>query len=91
MALRRAQPDASLRHRVEEAGLGKIARDVSLLAQTEVGEAAEGTGGGSSATPHKRNPVNASVVLAAAVRAAATMLEGLVINPSPMRLRQIRP
>lgn len=52
--------------------LGKIARDVSLLAQTEVGEAFEAGGegrGGSSTMPHKRNPVGASVALAAAVRA----------------------
>jgi 3-carboxy-cis,cis-muconate cycloisomerase len=60
--------------------LGKIGRDVSLLAQTEVGEAAEGKGGHSSAMPHKQNPVNASVVLAAAVRApglVATMLAAM--------------
>jgi 3-carboxy-cis,cis-muconate cycloisomerase len=60
--------------------LGKIARDVSLLAQTEVGEAAEGRGGGSSAMPHKQNPVAASVALAAAVRApglVATMLAAM--------------
>jgi 3-carboxy-cis,cis-muconate cycloisomerase len=60
--------------------LGKIARDVSLLAQTEVGEAAEGKGGHSSAMPHKQNPVHASVVLAAAVRApglVATMLAAM--------------
>ena len=60
--------------------LGKIARDVSLLAQTEVAEAAEGIGGHSSAMPHKQNPVNASVVLAAAVRApglVATMLAAM--------------
>jgi 3-carboxy-cis,cis-muconate cycloisomerase len=57
--------------------LGKIGRDVSLLAQTEVGEAAEGRSGGSSAMPHKQNPVGASVAIAAAVRApglVATML-----------------
>ena len=60
--------------------LGKIARDVSLLAQTEVGEAAEGKGGHSSAMPHKQNPVNAAAVLAAAVRApglVATMLAAM--------------
>jgi len=60
--------------------LGKIARDVSLLAQTEVGEAAERKGGHSSAMPHKQNPVHASVVLAAAVRApglVATMLAAM--------------
>ena len=49
--------------------LGKIARDVTLLAQQEVGEAAEGGGpgrGGSSAMAHKRNPVAAISVLACA-------------------------
>ena len=60
--------------------LGKIGRDVSLLAQTEVGEAAEGRSGGSSAMPHKKNPVGASVAVAAAVRApglVATMLAAM--------------
>ena len=54
--------------------LGKIARDVSLLAQTEVGEVlepAESGRGGSSTLPHKRNPVGAAVVLAAAIRVPA--------------------
>ena len=53
---------------------GKIARDLALLAQTEVGEAAEGAApgrGGSSTMPQKRNPVSASVALAAAGRAPA--------------------
>ncbi|HEX5585200.1 3-carboxy-cis,cis-muconate cycloisomerase [Gaiella sp.] len=50
--------------------LGKIALDVTLLAQTEVGEVAEGgDGGGSSAMPQKRNPVGA-VLTAAAARTA---------------------
>lgn len=51
--------------------LGKIARDWSLQAQGEVGELAEPSGGGrggSSAMPHKRNPVSAMVALAAAQR-----------------------
>ena len=65
--------------------LGKIARDVTLLAQSEVGEVSEGGGpadaradqrgadqqapaasprrGGSSAMPHKRNPVAAIAIL----------------------------
>ncbi len=63
--------------------LGKIARDVALLAQTEVQEAAEaaGEGGGSSTMPQKRNPVKAARVLAAAVRApglVSTILSGMV-------------
>jgi 3-carboxy-cis,cis-muconate cycloisomerase len=51
--------------------LGKMARDVSLLMQNEVGEAAEPGGegrGGSSTMPHKRNPVACSLALAAAHR-----------------------
>ncbi len=51
--------------------LGKMARDISLLMQGEVGEAAEPSGqgrGGSSTMPHKRNPTGCSLTLAAAVR-----------------------
>jgi 3-carboxy-cis,cis-muconate cycloisomerase len=47
--------------------LGKIALDVTLLAQTEVAEVAEPAGegrGGSSTLPHKRNPVGAVLVVA---------------------------
>lgn len=48
---------------------GKIARDITLLMQTETGEAfepaAEGRGG-SSTMPHKRNPVAAASALACA-------------------------
>ena len=54
------------------AALGKAARDVSLLMQAEVREAAE-PGGGSSTMPQKRNPSGCAVVLA-----AATRLPGLV-------------
>jgi 3-carboxy-cis,cis-muconate cycloisomerase len=49
------------------AALGKIATDVMLLAQTEVGEVAEAAGGASSTMPHKRNPV-AAVLANACVR-----------------------
>jgi len=62
------------------AALGKIARDVTLLAQSEVGEVSEGGAaqargpdpqapapsprrGGSSAMPHKRNPVASIAIL----------------------------
>jgi len=51
--------------------LGKMARDISLLMQGEVGEAFEPEApgrGGSSAMPHKRNPVGCMVALAAATR-----------------------
>jgi 3-carboxy-cis,cis-muconate cycloisomerase len=51
--------------------VGKIARDLSLLAQTEVEEAFEpgAQAGGSSTMPHKRNPVRAALALACATRA----------------------
>jgi 3-carboxy-cis,cis-muconate cycloisomerase len=63
---------------------GKIARDVSLMMQTDVGEAFEPSGkgrGGSSTMPHKRNPVAAASVLAASTMApnlAATILAAQV-------------
>ncbi|QVQ53570.1 3-carboxy-cis,cis-muconate cycloisomerase [Spiractinospora alimapuensis] len=47
--------------------VGKPARDITLLAQTEVGELSEVAGagvGGSSTLPHKRNPVAAVSTLA---------------------------
>ncbi|HEX6500631.1 MAG TPA: 3-carboxy-cis,cis-muconate cycloisomerase [Micromonosporaceae bacterium] len=52
------------------AAAGKVALDVELLAQNEVGEVAEGGEGrgGSSAMPHKRNPVDSVLVAAAARR-----------------------
>jgi 3-carboxy-cis,cis-muconate cycloisomerase len=66
------------------ATLGKLARDLSLLAQTEVGEADEPAApgrGGSSTMPQKRNPVGASIALAASLRVpglVATMLQAAV-------------
>jgi 3-carboxy-cis,cis-muconate cycloisomerase len=53
---------------------GKIALDVVLLAQTEVGEVAEPSGdgrGGSSTMAHKRNPIGSTLALANARRANA--------------------
>jgi len=64
--------------------LGKIARDISLMMQTDVAEAYEPAGqgrGGSSTMPHKRNPVSCAVALAAAVRVpplVSTMLSAMV-------------
>lgn len=50
---------------------GKIAADVLVLSRTEIGELAEGAGGGSSAMPHKANPVRSTLIAAAARRAPA--------------------
>ncbi|MDB5794879.1 MAG: 3-carboxy-cis,cis-muconate cycloisomerase [Noviherbaspirillum sp.] len=64
--------------------LGKMARDISLHMQTDVGEVAEPVAegrGGSSTMPHKRNPVGCAAVLTCAVRVPAlvsTMLAGMV-------------
>ena len=63
---------------------GKIARDVALMMQTEIGEASErGTPGrgGSSTMPQKRNPVSAAAALSAATVApnfVATLLAAQV-------------
>jgi 3-carboxy-cis,cis-muconate cycloisomerase len=55
------------------ATIGKVARDVALASQAEIGEmreaAASDDAGRSSAMPHKRNPVGCAHALAAAVRA----------------------
>ncbi|CAL9287876.1 3-carboxy-cis,cis-muconate cycloisomerase [Streptomyces sp. SudanB182_2057] len=56
--------------------LGKLAVDVLTLSRTEIGEVSEGSGGGSSAMPHKANPVRATLLASAARRApqlAATL------------------
>jgi 3-carboxy-cis,cis-muconate cycloisomerase len=51
------------------AAAAKIAADIVLLAQTEVGEVREGAGGGSSTMPHKRNPAISVRALACAAKA----------------------
>jgi 3-carboxy-cis,cis-muconate cycloisomerase len=57
--------------------IGKIARDLALLSQAEVGEMLESPPtkgvGGSSAMPHKRNPVACLQALTAAARAPGLM------------------
>lgn len=60
--------------------LGKIALDVKLHAQTEIGELTEGRAGGSSAMPHKQNPVSSVLITAAAQRVpglVATLLSAM--------------
>jgi 3-carboxy-cis,cis-muconate cycloisomerase len=53
------------------ASFGKIALDVVLLAQTEVGEVRVRDGGRSSTMPHKRNPVGPVLARACALRVRA--------------------
>jgi 3-carboxy-cis,cis-muconate cycloisomerase len=61
--------------------LGKIATDLTLLAQTEIAEVTQAGGrGGSSAMPHKRNPVAAIAAAACARRVpglVATLLAAM--------------
>ena len=70
------------------AALGKIARDVTLLAQSEIAEVSEGGGpaprdaasprrGGSSAMPHKHNPV-ASIAILGCTRQVPGLVATLV-------------
>lgn len=49
--------------------LGKLAGDVATGSRPEVGELAEGSGGGSSAMPQKRNPTASVLIRSAALRA----------------------
>jgi 3-carboxy-cis,cis-muconate cycloisomerase len=66
---------------VAAGAIGKAARDVTLLAQTEVGEVRERTGGGSTSMPHKHNPVAAISALGCAQQApalVATLLAAMV-------------
>jgi 3-carboxy-cis,cis-muconate cycloisomerase len=49
--------------------LGRVGRDLALLASTEVGELLPGSGGGSSSMPHKHNPVGAVLLSAGGLRA----------------------
>ncbi|MDQ1129615.1 lyase family protein [Microbacterium sp. SORGH_AS_0888] len=48
---------------------GKVAADVATLSRTEIGELAEGAGGGSSAMPQKQNPTASVLLRSAALRA----------------------
>ncbi len=65
---------------------GKIARDITLMMQAELGEVAEPSvqgRGGSSTMPHKRNPVASITALAAANRLPgllASVMAGLVVE-----------
>lgn len=51
--------------------LGKVAADVLVLSRTEIGEVAEARRGGGSSAPHRRNPVRAALIAAAARQAPA--------------------
>lgn len=60
---------------VAVAAAAKVAGDVILLMQSEIGEVAEGAAagkGGSTAMPHKRNPVDTLVPIAVLPQVAAT-------------------
>lgn len=56
--------------------LGKMGQDIALMAQNEMGEVRLAAGGGSSAMPHKVNPVGAEVLVTLA-RFNATLVSGM--------------
>jgi 3-carboxy-cis,cis-muconate cycloisomerase len=56
--------------------LGKMGQDIALMAQSEVGEVRLRGGGGSSAMPHKVNPVGAEVLVTLA-RFNAALVSGM--------------
>ncbi|WP_311029065.1 3-carboxy-cis,cis-muconate cycloisomerase [Mesorhizobium koreense] len=56
--------------------LGKMGADIALAAQSEIGEIRLKSGGGSSAMPHKVNPVGAEVLVSLA-RFNATLVSGM--------------
>jgi 3-carboxy-cis,cis-muconate cycloisomerase len=61
--------------------IGKAARDITLMAQTEVAELHEDVSGGSSTMPHKQNPIAAVAALACSSQApglAATLLAAMI-------------
>ncbi|MFJ1706783.1 lyase family protein, partial [Kitasatospora sp. NPDC088346] len=70
-ALRTPMADLAAALALTAGALGKIAVDVQSLTRTEVGEVTEPTvagRGGSSAMPHKRNPVLATLIRSAALQ-----------------------
>ena len=71
---------------VAGAACGKIAGDVLVLSQTEVGELREAHGGGSSSMPHKANPAQ-SVLVAAAARQLPGLAATLAASATPEQER----
>ena len=66
---------------------GKLARDVALLMQPELGELAEPAiagRGGSSAMPHKRNATGCQIALSAAIRAPGLVATLLAAMPQEL-------
>jgi 3-carboxy-cis,cis-muconate cycloisomerase len=61
--------------------LGKIGQDVALMAQNEIGEVRLAGGGGSSAMPHKSNPVLAEALVTLARFSAG--LVGALLQAMP--------
>jgi 3-carboxy-cis,cis-muconate cycloisomerase len=65
--------------------LAKIATDVVLLAQTELGEVGEQAGGSSSSMAHKHNPIAAVTARAAAAQAPGLVATLLASMPGELQ------
>jgi 3-carboxy-cis,cis-muconate cycloisomerase len=61
------------------AACGKIAADVLVMSQTEIGEVRESTGGASSSMAHKSNPVR-SILIASAARQLPSLASVLGVS-----------
>jgi 3-carboxy-cis,cis-muconate cycloisomerase len=73
---------------VTAGAVGSVALDVVVLAQTEVGELSESGSagrGGSSAMPHKQNPVAAVAARAAAIQAPGLVATLLAAMPQELQ------
>ncbi|MDT4984621.1 MAG: 3-carboxy-cis,cis-muconate cycloisomerase [Pseudonocardiales bacterium] len=65
--------------------VGKIATDVVLLAQTELGEVREAASGGSSSMAHKHNPIAAVTARAGAAQAPGVFATLLAAMPAELQ------
>jgi len=65
--------------------LATVAGDVALLAASDIGEIAEGSPGGSSAMPHKRNPARAVLVTACAAQVPGLVATVLAAAPQELQ------
>jgi 3-carboxy-cis,cis-muconate cycloisomerase len=65
--------------------IAKVALDVVLLAQSEVGEVSEAAPGGSSAMAHKRNPIAAVTARGGAIQAPGLVATLLTAMPAELQ------
>jgi 3-carboxy-cis,cis-muconate cycloisomerase len=70
---------------ITSGALATVALGVGLLASSDIGEVAEGRPGGSSAMPHKRNPVRSVLVTACTHRVPGLVASILAAAPGELQ------